>query len=208
MKTTIHFSVAAALCMVLLTGCATNEDLKKAMAGMAQRVSALDDRVGDNRREIGALQKTSAEQEARLAAFSATAQEALQRAEAAEKLAVGTLLSEAVFSEEHVPFALNSAALSDEARAAVDAVARRLIEDNKGVYVEVQGFTDNSGTDAYNLRLGKKRAAAVLRHLYETHHIPLQRMRAYSYGETRPLVPNDSRENRMKNRRVAIIVMK
>ena len=208
MKTTVHITAAAALCLVLLGGCATNEDLKKAMAGMEQRVSALDDRVGDNRREIGALQKTSAEQEARLAAYSATAQEALQRAEAAEKLAVGTLLSESVFSEESVPFTLNSAKLSEKARAAIDAVARRLIEDNQGVYVEVQGFTDSSGTNRYNRWLGRKRAVAVLRYLHETHHIPLHRMRAYSYGETSPLVPNDTRENRMKNRRVAIIVMK
>ncbi|MFH1980820.1 MAG: OmpA family protein [Pseudomonadota bacterium] len=215
MKTIIHITAAAALCMALLGGCATQEDLKQAMAGMDQRytamdqrVAALDGRVGDNRRDIGALQQTSAEQEARLAAFSATAQEALKRAEAAEKLAVGTLLSETVFSEERVPFALNSAVLSDEARAAVDAVAARLIEDNQGVYIEVQGFTDSSGDEAFNRRLGKRRAAAVFRYLYMTHHIPLHRMRTYSYGETRPLVPNDTRENRMKNRRVAIIVMK
>lgn len=215
MKRTIDITAIAVLCLVLFGGCATKEYLQQEMAGMDrrfaemdQRVSGLDARVAGNQKEISGLQQAGQEQEDRISTFSALAREALVRAEAAEKLAVGTLLSETVFSEPSVPFAFNSAGLSGDAAAAIDSLVSRLLEANQNVYIEVQGFTDSSGTDAYNLKLGKKRADAVLKYLYETHHIPLHRMRAYSYGEANPLVPNDTRENRMKNRRVAIIVMK
>jgi outer membrane protein OmpA-like peptidoglycan-associated protein len=212
MKTAI---VASVLCLFLVGGCVTQEALQKEMASvdrryadMEQRISGLEGRVDEDQKAIGALQQTSMENETSMSQFSALAQEALLRAEAAEKLAVGTLLSEDVLSEERIPFAFNSAKLTDEAKANIDDVVRQLIEENQGVYIEVQGFTDSSGADAYNLKLGKKRARTVLRYIYETHRIPLHRMRAYSYGEANPLVPNDTIENRKLNRRVAIIVMK
>ena len=215
MKRTINITAVAALCLVLISGCVTKEYLQQELANMDrryadmdQRLNGLDARVSDNQKEVAALQQAGQDREDRMSTFSALAQEALVRAEAAEKLAVGTLISENVFSEQSIPFAFNSAGLSAEAKAAIDSVVNRLVEANENVYIEVQGFTDSSGTDAYNMKLGKKRARAVLRYLYETHHIPLHRMRTYSYGEANPLVPNDTRENRMKNRRVAIIVMK
>lgn len=215
MKTLLSAIGVLALCVLLATGCVTREYVQSEMdtidrrlAEMETQMVGLNTRVSDNQQNIDLLAQAGAEQETRMSQFSALAHEALMRAEAAEKLAVGTLIGEKVFSEESIPFAFNSATLSDEAASQVDAVVDRLVADPVAVYIEVQGFTDDTGPDKFNLKLGKWRAKSVARYLHETHNIPLHRLNTFSYGEANPLVPNDSLENRKKNRRVAIIVMR
>ncbi|MBN2705572.1 MAG: OmpA family protein [Deltaproteobacteria bacterium] len=70
----------------------------------------------------------------------------------------------------------------------------------------IEGHSDNIPikSDLYpsNWELSSCRATAVLRHLIETYKVPPQRLIAVGYSDTRPLVPNDSPENRAKNRRV------
>ncbi|HVR30200.1 MAG TPA: OmpA family protein, partial [Thermoanaerobaculia bacterium] len=64
-----------------------------------------------------------------------------------------------------------------------------------------------SGPEDYNLMLGEQRAESVRRYLNMEHGIPLHRMSVISYGETAPVVDNDSREARAQNRRVALVVL-
>ena len=51
------------------------------------------------------------------------------------------------------------------------------------------------------------RAEAVKRYLYEQHKIPLHKMNVISFGETKPVNPNNTRANRATNRRVVIKVL-
>lgn len=67
--------------------------------------------------------------------------------------------------------------------------------------VEISGHTDSVGDDAYNQNLSQRRASAVVAYLKEN-GISSDRMIAKGFGETKPKVPNDTKENRSKNRRV------
>ena len=70
------------------------------------------------------------------------------------------------------------------------------------IEVEVGGHTDNSGPESYNQTLSQNRAQAVVDLLVDTHGIGADRLRAQGYGESQPIVSNDTREGRIENRRV------
>ena len=72
-----------------------------------------------------------------------------------------------------------------------------------GFSAEVGGHTDNVGAAAYNLKLSDARAAAVKAWLVQ-HGVAASRVTSRGYGDTQPLVPNTTDENRFKNRRVEL----
>lgn len=135
-----------------------------------------------------------------------TANEALQRANAAHKLAEGKFLYEVVLSDDSVKFPVNRKELSPEAKARLDELADRLSSENRNVYLEIQGFTDASGSANDNERLGEARAQAVRRYLHKR-GIALNRMSTISYGEEDPVASNSTAEGRAQNRRVTIVVL-
>ena len=83
----------------------------------------------------------------------------------------------------------------------------QLKAENKGVYFEIQGHTDATGPDAYNMKLGEDRAMAVRNYLHDQHGIALNRMQVISYGEAKPVADNKTKDNRAQNRRVVIKVL-
>ena len=58
-----------------------------------------------------------------------------------------------------------------------------------------------------NQRIGEERAEAVKRYLYETHQVPLHKMNVISWGEEKPVSPNNTKDGRAQNRRVVIRVL-
>ncbi|MGD0145110.1 MAG: OmpA family protein, partial [Rhizomicrobium sp.] len=72
-----------------------------------------------------------------------------------------------------------------------------------GFSAEIGGHTDNIGTPDYNLKLSDARAAAVKAWL-QAHGVAAARVASHGYGDTRPLLPNTTDENRAKNRRVEL----
>ncbi|MFO0570027.1 MAG: OmpA family protein [Polyangiaceae bacterium] len=72
--------------------------------------------------------------------------------------------------------------------------------------IGVYGHTDDVGADAMNMKLSKDRAASCMKYL-TTHGIESSRLESEGFGETKPLVPNDSKENRAKNRRVEFKIL-
>lgn len=69
----------------------------------------------------------------------------------------------------------------------------------------IEGHTDDSGSDEFNMGLSEKRAKAVSDY-FKTKNIAAARMSEKWYGESQPKYPNDTEENRIKNRRVEIAV--
>ena len=138
---------------------------------------------------------------------SKTVQDALKRAEKAGKLTEGRFLYEVTLSDESVYFGFDKSSLSHKTKQTLDMFVRRLREEGKDIYMEIQGHTDNVGSNEYNYRLGVKRAKSVMQYLRTRYDIPLHRMNLISYGESMPIVDNGSPENRSQNRRVAIVVM-
>ena len=73
--------------------------------------------------------------------------------------------------------------------------------------IRIEGHTDATGPNAYNMQLGEKRAEQVKRYLYEQHQVPLHKMNVISFGEEKPVSDNKTRDGRAQNRRVVIKVL-
>ena len=142
----------------------------------------------------------------RVTQVEGTAGQALERANAAHKLAEGKFLYEVVLSDDSMKFPTDEDALSPEAEARLAELVQRLKAENRNVYLEIQGHTDSVGDEDYNERLGLARAEAVRRFLSRD-GIALNRMATISYGQDHPVAPNETREGRAQNRRVAIVVL-
>jgi outer membrane protein OmpA-like peptidoglycan-associated protein len=181
------------------TGCATKKFVGREVTRVDERLSGVETQVED-------AQVRLRDHDARINTTSRTAQEALDRATAAGKLAAGKLLYETVLTDDEVKFGFDQKELSPAARAALDEFASQLRGQNKNVYIEIQGHTDGIGVDAYNERLGQSRADAARFYLAKQ-GIPLHRMNSISYGETAPVADNGSREGRAQNRRVVLVVL-
>lgn len=97
-------------------------------------------------------------------------------------------------------FDLNKYDLKEKSVTELEKVVRFLTE-NPALRIEIGGHTDNIGTAAYNLQLSQKRAQAVTAYLV-AHGIESARLTQKGYGAEKPLVPNDSEENRQINRRI------
>jgi OOP family OmpA-OmpF porin len=106
-----------------------------------------------------------------------------------------------------VNFKVNSAVLSDEAKAALDEIAVQA-KNEKGYLIQVTGYASGDGPEARNRALSERRAEAVRRYLAENHDIPLQRMiNPFGFGELKPVAENNTREGRKQNRRVEVAIL-
>jgi OOP family OmpA-OmpF porin len=106
-----------------------------------------------------------------------------------------------------VYFKVNRSVLSEEGKAALDALAQKAIA-TKGYVIEVSGFTDTTGGVEKNRRLSQQRADAVVRYLQESYDIPLRRMiTPYGYGEMKAAADNTTKEGREQNRRVEVKIL-
>jgi len=195
------WTVAFVLILALAaTGCATKKYVRQETGAVGSRVDQVEGQVEEAQTNIR-------QHDTRITQASQTAQEALQRAKEAGKLAEGKLLYETVLTDEKVKFGFDTSDLSPEAKAALDEFANGLKNENKGVYIEIQGHTDNVGSDKYNEELGLLRAEAVRRYLNQEHKFPLHRINVISYGESAPISDNGDRQGRAQNRRVALVVL-
>jgi OmpA-OmpF porin, OOP family len=100
-----------------------------------------------------------------------------------------------------VDFEFNSVRLTAPAQQTLDEVASALAAQPE-LRIEIQGYTDSVGADAYNLKLSQRRADAVKYYLVSK-GVNGSTLSARGYGKANPLVSNDTAENRAKNRRVA-----
>lgn len=168
--------------------------------------TASEKRISEVQSQVEATQTRVKDHDGKLAELDTATREALERAQAAGKLAEGKFVYSLVLSDDAVKFPLDVAKLSKEAMASLDDFAERLKSENKSVYLEIQGHTDSSGPDDHNLRLGEQRAESVRRYLSKQ-GVALNRMSTISYGETEPVEKNSTRTGRAKNRRVVVVVL-
>ena len=102
---------------------------------------------------------------------------------------------------EQVFFDTGRATIRPESHAVLDEVANVLLLNPQITRVEVQGHTDNVGTDDTNLRLSQRRAQAVRNYLVNK-GVKRSRLEAKGYGNSDPIATNDNEEGRSQNRRV------
>jgi outer membrane protein OmpA-like peptidoglycan-associated protein len=200
-----------ALALTVSTGCVSKKVFKQSMQEQDGKIDTVQSGVESNERRIKEVDDKTRTEVARLDMKSDAAKsrgdEAYQKAEGAEKLARGKVLWEVTLSNDDVKFSLNEDKLSEGATTALQDIVNRVKGYDKTVYVEIQGHTDSTGTEPYNMSLGQKRADAVRRYLSEEGGLPLHLITAISYGESKPVADNKSRDGRAQNRRVVVRIL-
>ena len=202
------------------TACATKKFVRTSTGAINDKVDSLgrsveqtQERVRQNEGRISEVdQKAQAASQSAQQANSAAAQAANAANAAGSKAdaldrASKRLVYEVVLSEDQSNFKFGQTTLPDEAKKKLDEVVTQLKADPKGAFFEIEGHTDNVGPKTVNDKLGMERAEAVKRYLYEQHQIPLHKMNVISYGEEKPIEPNETREGRARNRRVVIKIL-
>jgi len=106
--------------------------------------------------------------------------------------------------DSDILFAVDSAVLSSESMASLDEFAQ-VMRDFPKTAILVQGYTDSTGSEQYNMQLSERRAKAVYNHL-ALREVEQARMAAIGYGEGYPVADNATPEGRARNRRVSILV--
>jgi|KBSSwiStaDraftv2_1062776.scaffolds.fasta_scaffold367734_2 OOP family OmpA-OmpF porin len=102
-------------------------------------------------------------------------------------------------------FDFNKSTIKPDGKRRLDDVVR-LMRDNPNLRIVAVGHTDSVGSDAYNMKLGQKRASAVADYLLSEGVSP-SRVDVRSEGESRPVASNATAEGRAENRRVEIIAL-
>jgi len=226
-----RFSILGVLILVggvTLSGCATKNFVLEEIAPIEARVAELESTTEEHAERIDAVDRRAQDgistANSAAAAADSKADDASEEAATADRKAesaqqsaeqamsrigtvenrFGTIYDYSVAETVSVSFDLNSSSLSDGANSTLDGIAGQIRD---GDFLEVQGFTDASGEDSYNISLSERRADAVKRYLV-TKNVPLFRITVVGFGEANPTADNDSREGREQNRRVEIRLMR
>lgn len=101
---------------------------------------------------------------------------------------------------ENIFFDFNSYDLKEDSYAALNLVYRFMAL-NPSIIVEINAFTDNVGSEQYNLKLSENRAMSVVNYLVEK-GIELDRLFPQGFGKSNPVASNDTEQGRALNRRV------
>jgi outer membrane protein OmpA-like peptidoglycan-associated protein len=105
----------------------------------------------------------------------------------------------------NIYFESNKFELQSESKPELEKLSK-LLSLNPSLNIEISGHTDDIGKDAENMILSKNRAKSVFDYLINSGINP-NRVKAVGFGETLPNMPNNSNENRAKNRRIEIKII-
>lgn len=192
--------------LVLVPGCATKKYVRQETATIDEKVVGIESAIEENQKRL----KEHDERLTTLGSLITQQRDEIKsvegRIEEVKKAAQGKLLFREILKNDQAKFKFDSFVLEAEAKTALDGFVQKLVEENRGVYLEIQGHTDSTGGESYNLLLGKKRAEAVMEYLYKQYRIPLHRMQVISFGSSAPIGDNKTRDGRAQNRRVEILV--
>jgi outer membrane protein OmpA-like peptidoglycan-associated protein len=147
-----------------------------------------------------------AENAGRKADESARKADEAMTAAAAASSKIESLADLKLVASDSVLFAFDSAVLTEDETAKLDALAQKAA--GQFHTIEVHGFTDSIGNKSYNLDLSQARAEAVARYLAQKHQIPLHRIQLLGFGSETVEVADDvkPRERNRLSRRVEIRV--
>lgn len=105
----------------------------------------------------------------------------------------------------YINFDTDKSTLKSDGETAVDEI-RKLLENDKTLKLSIEGHTDNTGDANHNKILSNDRANTVLKKLVSM-KIDNERLKAIGYGADKPLLANNTKENKAKNRRVELVKM-
>ena len=193
-----------------------NQDLNARLEESNQK---LDGKIDSNSTQIEELGSVTREHKQQIASVDEKSQRALQAGEGAQTTA-NTAVAQVsdlegkfvnrnnyvVLDEERIQFAFDSARIEQTYRGVLDEVALR-IKQSPDLILVMEGRTDATGDSEYNIRLGEKRAEAVLRYLVVEQGVPMHKVYKMSFGAASPIAANDTRDGRAQNRAVVLQLM-
>lgn len=103
----------------------------------------------------------------------------------------------------YINFDNDKATLKSEGQQVVTEI-EKLLKSNLELKLSIEGHTDNTGSAEHNKTLSQQRSDAVL-NVLTTNGIDKSRLKSKGFGSEKPLVANDSEENKAKNRRVELV---
>jgi len=212
---------------LLAGGCATKKYVRNTTAPIQAKVDQVGDQTTHNSQQIDETrnqvkqvdekaQNGSADQHA--ATADQHAGEAMNKANSAQQL--GEQNSQALDSLRNVvsniddyklqtsaavPFSFDKYSLTSGAKEDLDKLANQVKAD-KRYFIAVEGYTDSTGSKAYNTVLSRRRADAVVEYLVASHDIPIYRIHMIGLGSEKPVEEGHNRAARAKNRRVEVKV--
>ncbi len=210
----------ATLALAGVTGCATKNYVKSQTAPLIDHTNSLEDKTADNNRNIKDVDSRaqSGIKQAQGAADSATqnaqnaqksagdaqtaANDVVHRADSLDAVVKG-LDNYKSLADVAVTFGFDKAVLTDDDKQQLDQFAGQL-GSQKSFILEVTGGTDSTGPAQYNYELSQRRADAVVQYLATKYNVPAHRFYLIGIGKDKEVAPNDTKENRQKNRRVEI----
>jgi outer membrane protein OmpA-like peptidoglycan-associated protein len=227
MRNSLFAAALLTLSVAVAPACATKKYVRTEVGNVNSKVDTLagtveetqertrknEERIGqvDSKAEEAGRSATAARSAADAAAAAAktvdgrvtTVDNRVTAVEAANR----KLIYEVTLSEDQGNFRFGRTELPDEAKSRLDTMVQQMKADTKNIFIEIEGHTDNVGTPEINERIGMERAESVKRYLYEQHQIPLHKMNVISYGEEKPVAPNNKRDGRAQNRRVVVKIL-
>ncbi|HKK62228.1 MAG TPA: OmpA family protein, partial [Bacteroidales bacterium] len=102
-------------------------------------------------------------------------------------------------------FDFDSYKLREESKVELNLIVD-FLKLNENIRIEISGHTDNTGSDAYNLDLSKKRAEEVVGYLVSM-GIEKDRLESKGYGSSKPVSENNTEQGRAKNRRTEMKIL-
>ena len=231
MRKSLFAASMLALSVAVAPACATKKFVRTEVGNVNTKVDTLSGTLEETQERTRQNEGRIGEVDKKAEAAGASAKDARTAADAAQAKAneVGGQLTQATtqingrvdevvaasrrlvytvtLSEDQGNFKFGKTALPDEAKSRLDEVISQLKANPNNIWIEIEGHTDNVGDKTLNEKLGLERAEAVKRYLYEQHQIPLHKINVISYGEDKPVAPNNTRQGRAQNRRVVVKVL-
>ena len=212
------------------TGCATKKYVKQQVdpvSGKLDQVASKSDQQGQTldqtRKSLDDTRATQEQDENKISAANERALsadnhagDAMNKANGADQKAdqanrglddlrgvVANLDDYKQVAETTVNFKFNSDKLDPDAKMAIDQMVANQ-NHYKRFFVAVAGFTDKTGTQAYNDALSRRRADAVVEYLVGQHDIPIYRIHMVGLGQQKPVEDARNRAANARNRRVEV----
>lgn len=199
--------------VLLALGCVSNKKFENTVSSMTSRVDGIQTTVEDQGQKISELEARDAQLATDIERTEGMVGEAKQvsetakvKAEAAERAARGKVIWKVTLTNNDLRFGSDRFEVTPSGAAVLDQFIARVKSFDRLVFIEIQGHTDSSGAEAYNLALGQRRADAARDYLHE-HGIALHLMSTISFGEKTPIASNQTRDGRAQNRRVELLVL-
>jgi outer membrane protein OmpA-like peptidoglycan-associated protein len=221
---------------LLASGCATKKYVQNTAAPIQAKVDQVGEQTSRNGQQIedtrtqvkqvdekaqtgiSAAQERASSADQHAATADQHAGEALTRADVANQLGekntqglnslrnvVANIDDYKLQTSVAVPFGFNKYELTGEAKEDLDKLATD-VKSGRRFFIAVEGYTDSTGSKAYNETLSRHRADRVVEYLVAKHDIPIYRIHMIGLGQEKPVDDARNRTARAKNRRVEVKV--